>query len=188
MWLNIYCNQYKLMGSPAVMSAKVIWDIAFYWGFLGLMYSNGRFVSVADDPGVVPHLEGLIELSNRMQRFFREWAAIESARPSSQFVDLYSPQNFMVSLHTAMMGKATDFTAQFDTNVRMLRQLAGQLIEKILTEKCRAFSEDDVMAQVQAWQRDSLLRKLRSTYRQEQSVDPLSQGWIVATAPALEFS
>jgi 2-polyprenyl-6-methoxyphenol hydroxylase-like FAD-dependent oxidoreductase len=188
MWLNIYCNQYKLMGSPAVMSAKVIWDIAFYWGFLGLMYSNGRFVSVADDPGVVPHLEGLIELSNRMQRFFREWAAIESARPSSQFVDLYSPQNFMVSLHTAMMGKATDFTAQFDTNVRMLRQLAGQLIEKILTEKCRAFAEDDVMAQVQAWQRDSLLRELRSTYRQEQSVDPLSQGWIVATAPALEFS
>ncbi len=68
MWLNIYCNQYTLMGSPAVMTAKVIWDIAFYWGFLGLMYSNGRFVSVADDPGVVPHLEGLIELSNRMQR------------------------------------------------------------------------------------------------------------------------
>src|SRR5271154_520423 len=188
MWLNIYCNQYKLMGSPAVMSAKVIWDIAFYWGFLGLMYSNGRFVSVADDPRVVPHLEGLIELSNRMQRFFREWASVESARPSSQFVDLYSPQNFMVSLHTAMMGKAADFAAQFDSNIRMLRQLAGQLIETILTEKCRVFSEDDVMRQVQAWQRDSLLRELRSTYRQEQSVDPLSQDWIVEASPALEFS
>ena len=188
MWLNIYCNQYKLMGSPAVMTAKVIWDIAFYWGFLGLMYSNRRFVSVADDPGVVPHLEGLIELSNRMQRFFREWAAVESARPYSQFVDLYSAQNFMVTLHTAMMGKAPDFTAQFDANIRILRQLAGQLIETILTEKCRAFSEDDVMRQVQAWQRDSLLRELRSTYRQEQSVDPLSQDWIVGTAPAFEFS
>jgi len=188
MWLNIYCNQYKLMGSPAVMTAKVIWDIAFYWGFLGLMYSNGRFVSVADDPGVVPHLEGLIELSNRMQRFFGEWAAVESARPSSQFVDLYSAQNFMVTLHTAMMGKAPDFTAQFDANIRMLRQLAGQLIETVLTEKCRAFSEDDIVRQVQAWQRDSLLRELRSTYRQEQSVDPLSQDWIVGTAPAFEFS
>ena len=106
MWLNIYCNQYTLMGSPAVMSAKVIWDIAFYWGFLGLMYSNGRFASVADDPGVVPHFEGLIELSNRMQRFFREWAGVENAHPSSQFVDLYSRHNFMVTLHTAMMGKA----------------------------------------------------------------------------------
>ena len=188
MWLNIYCNQYKLMGSPAVMTAKVIWDIAFYWGFLGLMYSNGRFVSVADDPGVVPHLEGLIELSNRMQRFFREWAAVESARPHSQFVDLYSAQNFMVTLHTAMMGKASDFAAQFDANVLLLRQLAGQLIETILTEKCRVFSEDDVMRQVQAWQRDSLLRELRSIYRQEQSADPLSQDWIVGTEAALEFS
>ena len=188
MWLNIYCNQYKLMGSPAVMTAKVIWDIAFYWGFLGLMYSNGRFVSVADDPGVVPHLEGLIELSNRMQRFFREWAAVESARPHSQFVDLYSAQNFMVMLHTAMMGKASDFAAQFDANVLLLRQLAGQLIETIVTEKCRVFSEDDVMRQVQAWQRDSLLRELRSIYRQEQSADPLSQDWIVGTEAALEFS
>ncbi len=187
MWLNIYCDQYTLMGSPAVMTAKVIWDIAFYWGFLGLMYSNGRFVSVADDPGVVPHLEGLIELSNRMQRFFREWAGIESARPSSQFVDLYSAQNFMVTLHTAMMGTAPDFTAQFDANVLLLRQLAGQLIETVLTDKCRLFS-DDIMRQVQAWQRDTFLRELRSTYRREQDGDPLSQEWIVRTAPELEFS
>jgi 2-polyprenyl-6-methoxyphenol hydroxylase-like FAD-dependent oxidoreductase len=188
MWLNIYCEQYPLMGSPAVMTAKVIWDIAFYWGFLGLLYSNGRFVSVADDPGVVPHLEGLIELSNRMQRFFREWAAIESARPSALFVDLYSPLNFMVTLHTAMMGKVSDFMAQFDANVGLLRQLAGQLIETILTEKCGSFSEDGVMRQVQAWQQDSFLRELRSTYRQEQIINPLSQEWIVDTAAALEFS
>jgi flavin-dependent dehydrogenase len=188
MWLNIYCNQYKLMGSPAVMTAKVIWDIAFYWGFLGLMYSNGRFASVADDPGVVPHLEGLIELSNRMQVFFREWAAVESVLPASQFVDMYSTHNFMVTLHTAMMGEAPDFAAQFDANIRLLRRLAGQLIETILSEKSRAFSDDDVVQQVQAWQRDSFLRELRSAYRQEQDADPLSHAWIVQTAPALEFS
>jgi len=188
MWLNVYCNQYMLMGSPAVMSAKVIWDIAFYWGFLGFLYSNGRFVTVADDPEVVPHLEGLIELSNRMQQFFREWAAVESARPAAQFVDLYSPLNFMVTLHTAMMGKAPKFAAQFDANVRLLQQLAGQLIETVLTEKCRSFSEDDVMRQVQAWQRDSVLRDLRSIYRHEQTISPISQEWILGAAPALEFS
>jgi len=93
-----------------------------------------------------------------------------------------------VTLHTAMMGKAPDFTAQFDANVLLLRQLAGQLIDTILTEKCRAFAEDDVMRQAQAWQQDSFLRELRSTYRQRQSLDPLSPGWIVGTAPALEFS
>ncbi|MGA9679932.1 MAG: lycopene cyclase family protein [Mycobacterium sp.] len=188
MWLAIYCNQYTLMGSPAVMSAKVIWDIAFYWGFVGFLYANGRFVSVADDPAVVPYLDGLIRLSNRTQRFFREWASVESARPAGQFVDLYTPLNFMVALHTAMMGQAAEFSTQFDANSRMLHQLAGQLVETVIVEKSGRFGEDDVMRQVQAWQQDSFLRELRTMYRHDQQDNPLSPDWILATAPALEFS
>jgi 2-polyprenyl-6-methoxyphenol hydroxylase-like FAD-dependent oxidoreductase len=188
MWLNVYSNQYGLMGSPVVMSAKVIWDIAFYWGFLGFVYSNGWFVTLADDPAVVPRLERLIELSNRMQQFFQEWYAVESACPSGQFVDLFSPLNFMVTLHTAMMGMAEDFTAQFDANVRLLQQLAGQMIQTVVTEKSREFADDDVMRQVQAWQGDSVLRGLRSIYRHEQTISPLSQGWVLHAAPVLEFS
>jgi hypothetical protein len=104
MWLAVYQDQYTLMGTPTVMSAKIIWDVAFYWGFVGLLYMNDRFVRVADEPDFVPHLEGLIALSNRVQRFFREWAAVESGASSVPFVDLYAPLNFMVELHTAMMG------------------------------------------------------------------------------------
>ncbi len=188
MWIAVYCNQYILMGSPVVMSAKVIWDIAFYWGFVGFLYSNGRFVSVADDPEVVPHLDGLIKLSNRMQQFFREWAAIETARPSARFVDLYAPLNFMATLHVAMIGEAPEFTAQFEANARLLRQVAGQVVENVLAEKCGEFSDDNVMRQVQAWQRDSFLRELRSVYRLEQPTNPLSEDWILRAAPALEFS
>lgn len=185
MWLNIYRDQYVLMGSPTVMSAKVIWDIAFYWGFVGFLYSNDRFVSVADNSEVVPYLEGLIQLSNRMQEFFREWAAVEDDESPAEFVDLYAPLNFMVTLHTAMMGKSDRFADQFDANARLLRQVAGQLIESVLAEKSSRFSEDDVMRQVQAWQRDSILRELRSVYRDEQTVNPISKDWIVRTAPAL---
>ncbi|WP_156452837.1 hypothetical protein, partial [Mycobacterium gordonae] len=50
------------------------------------------------------------------------------------------------------------------------------------------FSDDDVMRQVQAWQRDSLLRELRSIYRREQATNPISHEWIVSGAPAFEFS
>jgi 2-polyprenyl-6-methoxyphenol hydroxylase-like FAD-dependent oxidoreductase len=185
MWLAIYRDQYVLMGSPTVMSGKVIWDIGFYWGFVGFLYSNDRFVRVADDPEVVPYLQGLIDLSNRMQEFFREWAAVESGDSPSEFVDLYSPLNFMVTLHVAMMGKADRFADQFDANARLLRQVAGQLIETVLEDKSSRFAEDDVMQQVQAWQRDSLLRELRSIYRDEQATNPISQGWIVSTVPAL---
>lgn len=188
MWLAVYQDQYSLMGTPNVMSAKVIWDVAFYWGFVGLLYTNGRFVSVADDPGVVPYLDGLIALSNRVQRFFREWAAVESGTSSVGFVDLYSPLDFMVSLHTAMMGTSPDFAAQFDANARLLRQLAGQLIDTVLAAKSSMFGDDDVIRQVQAWQRDSLLQELRSTYRKEQVSNPISGDWIVTTTPALQLS
>lgn len=188
MWLAVYQDQYTLMGTPTVMSAKIIWDVAFYWGFVGLLYMNGRFVTVADDPGFVPYLEGLIALSNRVQRFFREWAAVESGTPTVPFVDLYAPLNFMVSLHTAMMGPSPDFAEQFDANARLLRQLAGQLVETVLAEKSSDFGDEAAMRQVQAWQRDSLLHELRSTYRQEQVNNPVSSAWIVATTPVLQSS
>jgi hypothetical protein len=192
MWLAIYENQYTLMGTPAVMSAKIIWDVAFYWGFIGLLYTNGRFVRVADDPSFVPYLDGLIALSNRMQLFFREWAALERADagsgPPAAFVDLYAPLNFMVTLHTAMMGAAEDFTERFDTNARLLRQLAGQLVETVIAQKSALFADDAAMAQVQAWQRDSLLRELRTVYRSEQPANPLSSDWIVTGARALQPS
>ena len=188
MWLAVYQDQYTVMGTPTVMSAKIIWDVAFYWGFVGLLYMNDRFVRVADEPDFVPHLEGLIALSNRVQRFFREWAAVESGASSVPFVDLYAPLNFMVELHTAMMGASPNFTERFEANARLLRQLAGQLVETVLSEKSSMFGDDATMRQVQVWQRDSLLRELRSTYRREQATNPVSGDWIVSTSPALQSS
>lgn len=186
MWLAVYERQYTLMGAPTVMSAKIIWDVAFYWGFIGLLYRNGRFVSVADDPAVVPHLEGLIALSNRVQRFFREWAAVEGRESSVRFVDLYAPLNFMVTLHEAMMEPAPDFTARFDANGLLLRQLAGQLVETVLADKSTLFDDDAAVAQVQEWQRDPLLRELRGVYRDEQQHNPVSSGWIFTAIRELQ--
>ncbi|BBZ17982.1 halogenase [Mycolicibacterium gadium] len=188
MWLAVYQDQYTLMGSAPVMSSKIVWDIAFYWGFVGLLYTNDRFVRVADEPDFVPHLEGLIALSNRVQRFFREWAAVEVGESSLAFVDLYAPLKFMELLHIAMMGKAANFTEQFEANARLLRQLAGQLVETVIADKSAMFGDDDTMHQVQEWQRDSLLRELRSVYRREQASNPVSGDWIVATTPALQSS
>ncbi|WP_234813778.1 NAD(P)/FAD-dependent oxidoreductase [Mycolicibacterium iranicum] len=182
MWLAIYQDQYLLMGVPAVMTAKVVWDVAFYWGFIGLLYRNNRFVRIADDPEFVPYLQGLIDLSNRIQRFFREWASVETGVATAPFVDLYAPLNFMVTLHEAMIDPSPAFDEQFDANAALLRQLAGQLVETIVTEKSAMFDNDDVMRQVQAWQGDALLRDLRSAYRDAQTDHPLSDGWIVPTA------
>lgn len=184
MWLAVYEQQYVLMGSPAVMSSKIIWDIAFYWGFLGFLYINDRFVNAADDPAVLRILQDLIGLSNRIQQFFREWASIEGTSSTDQFIDFYSPLNFMVTLHAAMNDETPDVGAQFDANARLLSQLAGQLVEVVIAGNCNRFDEDNVVLQVQAWQQDSFLRRLRSTYREQQATKPVSQAWILSAKDA----
>lgn len=181
MWMAIYQDQYPLMAAPKVMTSKIIWDVALYWGFLGFLYVNDRFNTVADDPSIVPALERLVGLSNRMQGFFREWAAIDNGWPEAQFVDAYSPLNFMQVLHATMIDEIDDVTAQFDANNELLSQLAGQLVEAVIAENCNRFSDDLVMRQVQAWQQDSLLREVRAVYRREQRVNPVSDGWIIAS-------
>ncbi|MDO3398502.1 tryptophan 7-halogenase [Mycolicibacterium neoaurum] len=186
MWLAIYQDQYAVMGTPAVMSAKVVWDIGFYWGFIGLLYMNDRYVRLTDDPEFVPQLDGLIALSNRMQKFFREWSAVEDSGVTVPFLDLYAPLNFMVTLHHAMMEARPDFDTQFGTNARLLRQIAGQLVETVLAAKSTHFDDDRVMRQVQEWQRDGLLRELRNIYRREQDADPIIGEWIVTRSPALQ--
>jgi hypothetical protein len=87
-----------------------------------------------------------------------------------------------------MIGASPDFSAQFDANARLLRRVAGQLFETVIAEKSVMFDDDATMRQVQEWQRDSLLRELRSVYRREQVANPISGDWIVPAAPALQPS
>ncbi|MGV8873325.1 MAG: NAD(P)/FAD-dependent oxidoreductase [Rhodococcus sp. (in: high G+C Gram-positive bacteria)] len=183
MWLAIYQDQYPLMAAPKVMTSKIVWDVALYWGFLGFLFVNDRFTTVADDPSIVPGLERLVGLSNRMQLFFREWASIDRGRPEAQFVDAYSPLNFMHVLHATMIDDIPDVTAQFEANNELLGQLAGQLVERVIAENCNRFSDDGVMRQIQAWQQDPLLRDARSVYRRRQGISPVSADWIIASTP-----
>jgi hypothetical protein len=84
-----------------------------------------------------------------------------------------------------MMGTVPNFAEQFDANARLLRQVAGQLIETVVADKSRTFTDDAVVRQVQAWQGDSHLRELRSIYRREQAINPISQDWILTAVPEL---
>ena len=51
------------MGALIVMSVSSS-GMSCLTVFIGLLYANDRFVSIADDPESVPHLEGGIVLSN----------------------------------------------------------------------------------------------------------------------------
>lgn len=90
----------------------------------------------------------------------------------------------MATLHHSMMGTSTAVRDQFDANALLLRQIAGQVIDTVMADKASRFSDDDVMSQAQAWQRDGLLRELRTVFREQQEIDPISTGWVLCTAAA----
>ncbi|MGA4838172.1 NAD(P)/FAD-dependent oxidoreductase [Streptomyces sp. G45] len=185
MWLAIYENQYPLMGNARVMSSKVIWDTAFYWGVFGLLFFRDRFRTVADSPAVAADLERLTAISNRVQAFFREWAAIDDGGLDARFVDLYAPLNFMVRLHTGMADDLPDerFPERFSANTRLFAQLAGQLVTAVIDTYGERYGDDRVMAQIQRWQRDPLIADLIATHRRERHQHPTSDGWIALGAP-----
>ncbi|WP_328993718.1 tryptophan 7-halogenase [Kribbella sp. NBC_01245] len=181
MWLAIYENQYALMGNARVMSSKVIWDTAFYWGVFGLLFFQDQFRNVAASPTVANDLARLTDVSNRIQAFFREWAGIDDRELEPRFVDLYSPLNFMVKLHAGMADELSDaqFAERFSANTRLFEQLAGQLITTVIDTHGDRYEDDHVVAQIQAWQRDPLIGELVAAYRRERRRNPTSEGWMV---------
>jgi hypothetical protein len=184
-WLAIYEQQYKLMGNAQVMSSKVIWDTAFYWGVFGLLFFQDKFHSAATSPSVAANLGRLTQISNRVQRFFREWESIDDSNLSPRFVDLYAPLNFMVKLHAGMADELTaaEFEARFSDNTRLFAQLAGQLISTVIQAYADRTHDDEVVARIQAWQCDPVITDLLAMYRRERHRNPTSTGWMTIGQP-----
>ncbi len=173
------------MGNAQVMSSKIIWDTAFYWGVFGLLFFQDKFRTAATSPSVAADLGRLTQVSNRVQQFFREWEAIDDSDLSARFVDLYAPLNFMVNLHEGMTEQLGDaeFEARFSDNTRLFAQLAGQLISTVIDAFADRTYDDGVVAQIQAWQRDPLIADLLATFRRERHRNPTSTGWMTLADP-----
>ncbi len=180
-WINIYEKQYVLMDNARVMVAKIIWDTAFYWGVFGLLYFHNAFRNIAESPGIAANLTKIAQLSNRVQAFYREWHSIAPPEACDAFVDLYSPLNFMVKLHTGMAANLShaELDTQFAANVRLFEQLAGQLISTVIQTYAARPENEAVLKQIQRWQTEPYIAELISLYRRENRVNPTSSGWIM---------
>ena len=179
-WLAIYEKQYSLMGNAQVMVSKVIWDTAFYWGVFGLLFFHDKFRTMVESPSVPNNLARLTQLSNRVQQFYREWAAIDRPDLPAILVDLYQPLDFMVKLHHGMAANLSPaaFEAQFTDNVRLFEQLAGQLISTVIGVYANRRDDPGALAQIQRWQTEPLIAELIAIYRRAATRNPTSDGWL----------
>lgn len=129
--LALYLGQYPLFGHFRAMSSKTIWDYAYYWGVLALLYFAGRTTDMAFIARHGDALEGVRQINAELQAMFRHWAESEpESHPDGVLVD-QSASPLLVRLNRELteVARASDeaLDRRLKANVAMLHTLAAQL-------------------------------------------------------------
>jgi flavin-dependent dehydrogenase len=129
--LAVYENNYPVMDNGQVMTAKIAWDFALYWGCFGLLFYHDKLCDLAFMIAIKDDIQRVLDLNVQLQAFFREWAALKKRDCHSQAID-YSKISFLYDLHRGM-GAGLDDDAlkeQFAQNVALFESLAVALFRK----------------------------------------------------------
>jgi flavin-dependent dehydrogenase len=133
--LNLYLGQYELFGDARVMTAKVLWDYAYYWGVLCPLVIGGRLDDFALFGDLATELADAESLNVRMQEFFRTWHRANPAHPAPPWMDQQDLAWF--AQLNARLGEDLDdhmIRARLRANIDLLHNLAGTLAARARSE------------------------------------------------------
>lgn len=131
--LQTYQDQYPLFGNARVMSLKYVWDYAIYWSFPAMFYFNGKLTDPLFFGTVTEGIETLRGLNRKMQKFFRDWDAIDG---DHDVEDVFVDQNgigILKQLNAELRDRLDDHALQtrFKRNVGMLQDLAAEISSRV---------------------------------------------------------
>jgi len=128
--LNLYYNQYPLFGHTRAMSAKTIWDYAYYWGILAVLFFSQRLTDTDLMARHVAMLDELRQIHAQIQKMFLQWSIEEPAMDTTGLFINQSELPLLVRLSREL----TEVTADPELaderligNGAMLRTLAANL-------------------------------------------------------------
>jgi flavin-dependent dehydrogenase len=88
-FMRAYEGAYPLMGNAQVMSAKIAFDTAFYWGWVALLFLNGGLTDPDFMDSIQPEVERMIAIQGAAQRLFREWGEAENLPCDPTIIDQF---------------------------------------------------------------------------------------------------
>lgn len=148
--LTVFTGQYPIMGNPAVMPVKIIWDFAVYWSFLAFVFYQGQLCKLQTFMRMRSSLEKVVTLNDSMQQFLREWSMQPAEPREAAFIDIQEiPYLFRLNELLRVQLSDEEFV------VAMHGRIAG-LVE--LADKIRALSGFEAEARTDS--------KLETTYFQ----------------------
>jgi hypothetical protein len=127
--LALYRDQYPLFGDAEVMSTKVIWDYAYYWGVLCQIVFQDRLTDLRLFSDLKPELEAVRQLNIEVQAFFTRWMAVNPPINPAAMLD-QGALPWFYELNRTLHDPLDDdgVRARIRNNVDMLRNLAAGIV------------------------------------------------------------
>lgn len=126
--LALYQGQYPLFGQPRIMAVKILWDYAYYWAILALIFTQGRTTDLSLLAKLKQPLLRLRALNSRVQGLLREWSKLESDDASGCFFD-QCDYAWLAQLNEQLTQTLDDdaLLARLQHNAAQLESLCGEI-------------------------------------------------------------
>jgi flavin-dependent dehydrogenase len=136
-FIRLYDGQYPIMGNAQVMTTKVAWDNACYWGITALLFFQRRLRRPEFIASIDPLMRRFFVLHARMQQFLKAWYMADAATVYEASAPNVVDVDFLKRLQADLGGRIVDDEAlrrKLEDNYALLEAFA-RTWQSIATER-----------------------------------------------------
>ena len=123
--LSLYTGQYGGFGDRQMMSLKLVWDYAYYWGVLSLLFFRSAMIDIPLMRTLNPKLTIAYKLNSHIQGLFRQRASLRISLPAQGlFMDQYQIPCLRYFNQILQATETTDIQVLLGDNVNKLERIA----------------------------------------------------------------
>lgn len=142
--LSLYVDQYGGFGDRKMMSTKLVWDIAYYWGVLSLLFFKQAIADIDLMKKLNPLMIRARTLNTTMQGHFKDRAKKRLVLPAK---GAFLNQYYLPCLHQMVEAlkneEAQDVYSILEKNVKTLEALAAHLSDILREDKISEIPDDE---------------------------------------------
>ncbi|MCH9699166.1 MAG: tryptophan 7-halogenase [Gammaproteobacteria bacterium] len=128
-FMQIYQNQYPILGNARIMTLKIIWDFSVYWGSIALIFIQNRIDSNDFMETASRFLSNVFSVNFEVQTLLRDWASRDNHQLQQPGFVNYSAIPFLQGLNNKFEQayKDDELLAELNKNYQLLTELASEL-------------------------------------------------------------
>ena len=141
--LSLYVNQYGGFGDRKMMSIKLVWDYAYYWGVLTLLFFKGTITDIDLMRKLNPSLIRAQRLNDKMQQLLTDRAQKRLVLPAKGlFMDQFLIP-CLTEFNDVLKSDTIDTEQALESNIIIMEKMLPYFEEMLQDEPSKNISEDE---------------------------------------------